>query len=490
MNKLTEIYRRFQGQINSFDDAALMRLIKIFCGAAALVILYAFVFCGFQVVDEFEHLHASWLVSIGKAPYRDFFEHHNPLLWYLSAPIVSLFYDNVIVFYVMRAISAIATILTMWYMYKTVMFFGNKLCGWFVLAIYLNNIITVYNFYQYRPDVFMNLCFMIGIYYWFCYLKEKRTIALVYSFLAFTFSALFLQKISLILGVVQVIILWQLIRRQMTIKAATIASLPALLVMCAFVAFLVWQAILPEYVELNYRFNQALIYYFERGSFWYSQLWWGIYGIALVAAVILYKKGNEYFRIIALLYVAEFLMRAFYFAPHPNYYTLLTILEAMILGVVMAKITTKSKVLCIILMCLMFIKLGAIFNKIDINSTKHNSYMHYKLSQFVHKNSDKNDLVMNGYDMIFNVYRYDVHYYWFGLDMLVPVMEQEYNIEQKLDINQLVYQYRPKFIYTKDYVDLWAMRKYGEIKYSQQFLPELIKAFYAPTTFQYLAVLK
>ena len=132
----------------------------------------------------------------------------------------------------------------------------------------------------------------------------------------------------------QVIILWQLIRKQMTIKAAVIASVPVLFIMCAFVAFLVWFAILPEYVELNYRFNQAMIYYFERGSFWYPHLWFSVYGIALVTAVLLYKRENEYFKIITLLYTAEFLMRAFYFAPHPNYYTLLTILEAMVLAVV------------------------------------------------------------------------------------------------------------------------------------------------------------
>lgn len=490
MNKVFEICRNFQTQINAFDNNALMRLIKIFCGAAALVILYAFVFCGFQVVDEFEHLHASWLVSLGKAPYRDFFEHHNPLLWYLSAPIVSLFYDNVIIFYVMRGISAAATVLTMFYMYKIVLFFGNKLCGWLAIALFLGNLITVYNFYQFRPDVFMNLCFMMGVYYWFCYLKDKRAISLMYSFLAWTFSSLFLQKISLMLGVVQVIILWQLIRKQMTVKVAVIASVPALIVMCVFVAFLVWFAILPEYVELNYRFNQAMIYYFERGSFWYRHLWFGVYGLALIVAIIFYMKENIFFKIIALLYVAEFLMRSFYFAPHPNYYTLLTILEAMILGVIAEKYINKSKIIAIIFMFLMFINLGAIFNRIDINSEKHNSYKHYKLSQFVHKNSDLSDLVMNGYDMNFNVYRYDVHYYWFGLDMLLPIMEHEYNIKQKLNVNQVIVQYRPKFIYTKDYVDLWAMRKYGEIKYSQQFLPELIELLYTPTPFEHLVVLK
>lgn len=490
MGKFARLYQLFLGQIQVFGNKDFLRLLKIFCIAAIAVIGYAFVFCGFQVVDEFEHLHASWLISIGKIPYYDFFEHHNPLLWYLSAPIVRAFYDDAIIFYVMRIISAGASVLSAWYIYKTVCLFSNKLCAWLAIALYLGNLITVYNFYQFRPDVFMNLCFIMGLYYWFCYLRDKHILSLIYSFLAFTFSALFLQKISLLLIVVQVIILWQLIRRQITIKAATIASLPALSIFALFIAFLVWQGILPEYVELNYHFNQALIYYFERGSFWYPHLWFSVYGLALVCAILLYKKQNQYFRIVAILYVAEFLMRAFYFAPHPNYYTLLTILEAMVLSIMAEKLMPKFKIIVILALLAMFINLGGIFNKIDTNSQKYNSYYQYKLAQFVHQNSNPDDLLMNGYDMNFNIYRQDVHYYWFGLDMLLPIMEQEYNIQQKLDVNVLIANYRPKFIYTKDYADLWALRMYGEVKYSQQFLPELVNLLYEETPFKYLAILK
>ncbi len=35
--------------------------------------------------DEFEHVHAAWLVSQGQRPYVDFFEHHPPLLYFAAA---------------------------------------------------------------------------------------------------------------------------------------------------------------------------------------------------------------------------------------------------------------------------------------------------------------------------------------------------------------------------------------------------------------------
>ena len=97
---------------------------------------------------------------------------------------------------------------------------------------------------------------------------------------------------------------------------------------------------------------------------------------------------------------------------------------------------------------------------------------------------------MNGYDKNFNIYRPDASYYWFGLDMLLPIMDLEYHLTNKPDVNALIMQYRPKFIYVKDYPDLRAYRTYGESKFTQVFIPELVQKFYAQTPFEYLAVRK
>ena len=131
----------FARVLNDFDDGELIRLLKILTAVSMMMIIYAAVFSGFQIVDEFEHLHASWLVSIGKKPYLDFMEHHHPLLWYLSAPIVKFFYDDIIIFYVMRAVTVLFSILTLLYIYKIVLFFGDKRSGWLAVALYLGFII-------------------------------------------------------------------------------------------------------------------------------------------------------------------------------------------------------------------------------------------------------------------------------------------------------------------------------------------------------------
>ena len=64
--------------------------------------------------DDVEHLHSSWLVLQGKVPYRDFFQHHNPLMWYIFAPLMEVFSYEIIVFDVVRIISTIVMVLNLW----------------------------------------------------------------------------------------------------------------------------------------------------------------------------------------------------------------------------------------------------------------------------------------------------------------------------------------------------------------------------------------
>ncbi len=44
--------------------------------------------------DEFEHLQFTWLLSQGRTPYRDFFEHHTPVFHLLTAPYFDMIRDT------------------------------------------------------------------------------------------------------------------------------------------------------------------------------------------------------------------------------------------------------------------------------------------------------------------------------------------------------------------------------------------------------------
>ncbi|MGH7197846.1 MAG: ArnT family glycosyltransferase, partial [Candidatus Omnitrophota bacterium] len=61
----------------------------IFVGAAGAIYL-AWTARYSVMSDEIEHLHAAYLVSRGLLPFRDFWEHHSPLLWISLSPFIRL----------------------------------------------------------------------------------------------------------------------------------------------------------------------------------------------------------------------------------------------------------------------------------------------------------------------------------------------------------------------------------------------------------------
>src|SRR5215831_4152264 len=58
--------------------------------------------------DESQHLHAAWLVGQGRVPYRDFWEHHMPLLHYALAPVTRAVPEGPAIYFVGRALMSLA----------------------------------------------------------------------------------------------------------------------------------------------------------------------------------------------------------------------------------------------------------------------------------------------------------------------------------------------------------------------------------------------
>ena len=61
--------------------------------------------------DNIEHMHTSWLIWQKNIPYKDFFQHHNPLIWYMFAPIVAFLINNIFIFKVFSVISFLTLLL-------------------------------------------------------------------------------------------------------------------------------------------------------------------------------------------------------------------------------------------------------------------------------------------------------------------------------------------------------------------------------------------
>ena len=88
--------------------------------AEQFLYLLLFIVCAFIVYvygfmiksngDNIEHIHTSWLLWQNNIPYKDFFQHHNPLIWYMFSPLVALSIENTIIFSMFNIISVVCFI--------------------------------------------------------------------------------------------------------------------------------------------------------------------------------------------------------------------------------------------------------------------------------------------------------------------------------------------------------------------------------------------
>lgn len=68
--------------------------------------------------DEFQHLHSIRSIHKGLVIYRDYFEHHTPLLYFLFAPFYTFLGDNISTIFILRFIMMLFTLLVLFITYR------------------------------------------------------------------------------------------------------------------------------------------------------------------------------------------------------------------------------------------------------------------------------------------------------------------------------------------------------------------------------------
>ena len=155
-------------------------------------------------LDEFEHAHAAWSVSRGLLPYRDFFEHHPPAFYLLSAP---LFRDPAVATSAAAAIRALTLArAVMWLIMAvsvvSVYRIAGAMRGRFAAALAVLLLATSSQFLEsmleFRPDVPAVLCLVVAIW---CMIgaddlsgSSRRQVRLFAAGVAFGAAVLFTQK--------------------------------------------------------------------------------------------------------------------------------------------------------------------------------------------------------------------------------------------------------------------------------------------------------
>ena len=206
--------------------------------------------------DDWEHLASAWFVFNGYVPYRDFFQHHNPLMWYLFAPIFSGLQNPLDIFYVGRIVAMLFFLGGLGFLWGIVKQLGGAFSTFCItLFIYMSYPVAHLGYFQNRPDTYMIFCLLGGFYYWIKFYRNKKGIELILSYFLFFLSFAFLQKALWFLAPFGLYQIYLLIKKEihwmLFIKAISVPFL----ITFGYCIYLYQTDSLTRYWELNWVLN-------------------------------------------------------------------------------------------------------------------------------------------------------------------------------------------------------------------------------------------
>ncbi|HWF38905.1 MAG TPA: hypothetical protein VG322_10325 [Candidatus Acidoferrales bacterium] len=118
--------------------------------------------------DEAEHAHVGWLISQGKVPINDFFQHHLPLLWSLLALYfrVGLTGAGVLIWgRVLVILSGIVSLASLWLLARYPSD-SRRLMGYLGCAFFIGLTGFIPELFVIRPETIAAGCFLLALLIW------------------------------------------------------------------------------------------------------------------------------------------------------------------------------------------------------------------------------------------------------------------------------------------------------------------------------------
>lgn len=433
-------------------------------------ILLALLFNTTLLSDDFEHLQMSNLVSQGYVPYRDFFEHHHPLLWYLFAPFMTILPQNLIAALYFARFFALAVRMVMLYfiymMFKK--FFNDKKLMLYFLLVVFSFYPLWYGFSYFKPDIFEQMFYFMGLYWFFRYIDGANRKDLIISGIHFTVAFLFLQ--TAIFGILPLFIVFVYVAKNSSraIKDFLSAMIIPLFLTAGIIIYMYNHEILERYFELNWIFNLNINLcdaYIEKDSVLPLFLIPLLLGAVSWIWILKTKRDNIYINTIALLYIFSVAEHIVFKATFPHYLIMTLIYCAILISLPLKYMTDKKHTLYIGYVAAYF------FISLIINNFITYLYSDYPFMKIIYYEPDISKSGFNIDNILPQVYSKRIHYYVMRNE-LHELDDYLFNRYPEYDINKMIQKYKPV------YIDYKAERKEQKINNSRfEITPETLKYY-------------
>jgi hypothetical protein len=206
--------------------------------------------------DDTGYMHFAWLISRGLVPFRDFWDHHSPLLPVLFAPVIKLMPPSIFIFDAAR-------------IFSLGMFLINACLGWAIAArvwrekarltvylLLLTSIAAPAHFFLLRPDLFMIFLLLVQIYV-SCDIPGPRITPSFAAGIAVSLAASFSTKQYFMIFLPVIVISFGLKERRAAKVCAYLAGLCTGALPLA--AYLIGNGIVHEYLFWTVGFNRRIL---------------------------------------------------------------------------------------------------------------------------------------------------------------------------------------------------------------------------------------
>ncbi|MBQ8750745.1 MAG: glycosyltransferase family 39 protein [Alphaproteobacteria bacterium] len=391
-------------------------------------------------VDEREHLYSSFMVYRGELPYRDFFQHHHPLIWYLFAPFLIFFNNTPYIWYVMRTFNIVFLFLSSYYISKiTYDITKNKSTSIITSIIYFGFINIQTSGVEFRPDNLMMLFFISGLYYLLLYLNNNSPSKLLTSYILFLLSFLSLQKIIPLLFGVFIIILCHIKNNpKKTNEILSYLIFPSTLFL-TFIAYLYYNDALKDYFELCYLLNTKI-------KVTYSIVPISNYIVPIISVIFslynLKTSSSSSLKIISFLYILQFIVTIIH-SPYPQYllmlYPFISILLSNFLYNLKKPLLTLATIIFVLYQYLYILHFFINYNGLSLKG-------YIDLSKAVITYSSPSDIIINDQLHVGGLRKSAYGYYWYGHDALSLLDYRIFKRHPWPNLMQIIHQKRPKLI--------------------------------------------
>lgn len=417
--------------------------------------------------DEFEHVHSAWYVENNQIPYLDYFENHNPLLWYLIAPVLLLLGNSTQVLIVLRLLMFIFVLGIGFFTYRIAAEVSrSKETARIAVLLMFSLLLFVESAIEIRPDVPEVFFGLVSFHYLIRYFQNRQGREMVFSGLSAAIAFLFTQKFLLLFLGLILIFGYRLLRRQISFSAIFIFILCFSFPLMFFGIGLIVSGAGKDYLLTGWLFNLISLDSFSAWgvlkTFITPNILFWVTVPASVIFVLLEKKINPEIKITALLGVGLFLPVFRIKHPYPQYFLHALPFFSIASGYFLAEVFNRFKCDNFVRLIVMvsFLAEPAVFL---VKKSQEKNASQLAMINYVLQNTNESDYVYDG-SLEYNLFRRDLHYFWFhhrpwgGLDQYRRLAQNKYfgsyvNPEYcHYDMCNMIKSKNPKFILGFTYV--------------------------------------